>query len=72
VGGFLEWSRLVGLYPHVDLAAARQADTPRLGVVDSQACELRTSSADDALGDRDNGTFDAASRDTAGDLTAVV
>jgi hypothetical protein len=28
--------------------------------------------ADDALGDLDDGSFAAASRDTAGDLTAVV
>ena len=32
----------------------------------------RMSTADDALGDLDDGSFAAASRDAAGDLTAVV
>jgi hypothetical protein len=33
---------------------------------------FRVSTADDALGDVDSGSFDATSRDIAGDLTAVV
>src|SRR5919108_4317989 len=53
-------SRLVALHPHVDLAATRQADVPRLLVGDAEVQQARLAAGHDLLGDLDHGALDAA------------
>ena len=64
----LEPAGLVRLHPHVDLAAARQPDVPRVRVRDPEVQQLRRIPAKNPVGDLGHRALDAPTGHRAGDL----
>src|SRR4051794_32861431 len=64
-------SRLPGLHPDVDLAAARQAHVPRFRVGDAEVEQPWLSALQDLLGDLDHRALDAAAGHRADDRAAL-